>query len=280
MDSVRGGMTDPLSLNLFIYCEGNPVKYTDQDGESPAVIGAVVGGVIGAAAEIITQYAKHGKVKNWKGVLARIAGGAASGALATFGLGWAGGTVADVLVNSVEELAYQWGTKKKIDWKEFRANVAIGTGLSFGFNAPKGILNSLKAEKKGFFKQVKKAVGAIKNKARALKSKNISKSAIQTRYRISMRAGRIKKKVNPKHLIKKTKVALAKGNRRKTVTYIKSASKAAFTNKHTRSAAYSVGGPRAANIYYNRRTARPKLKITRSPSVKYVSKGKMFMSSF
>ena len=95
-----------------------------------------------------------------------------------------------------------------------------------------------------------------------------------------MKAGRIKKKVNPKHLIKKTKVALAKGNRRKTVTYIKSASKAAFTNKHTRSAAYSVGGPRAANIYYNRRTARPKLKITRSPSVKYVSKGKMFMSSF
>ena len=71
-----------------------------------------------------------------------------------------------------------------------------------------------------------------------------------------------------------------KGNRRKTVTYIKSASKAAFTNKHTRSAAYYVGGPRAANIYYNRRTARPKLKITRSPSVKYVSKGKMFMSSF
>ncbi|WP_042333607.1 RHS repeat-associated core domain-containing protein [Desulfosporosinus meridiei] len=31
-DSVKGTLGDPLSLNLYTYCQGNPIKYTDPSG--------------------------------------------------------------------------------------------------------------------------------------------------------------------------------------------------------------------------------------------------------
>jgi len=42
-DSYRGQKNDPLSLNLYTYCQGNPIKYTDPSGHKKANI--TVGGI-------------------------------------------------------------------------------------------------------------------------------------------------------------------------------------------------------------------------------------------
>ncbi|HHW95005.1 MAG TPA: hypothetical protein GX736_03645, partial [Mogibacterium sp.] len=42
MDSYRGEIGNPLSLNLYGYCEGNPIKYTDRAGTWPKFINKIV----------------------------------------------------------------------------------------------------------------------------------------------------------------------------------------------------------------------------------------------
>ena len=84
-DSVRGGVDNPLSLNIYAYCVNNPLKYTDEEGEMPTVVaGAIIGGSMGAIFEIADQwYSKGAKNINWKSVAARAAGGAITGAYAS-----------------------------------------------------------------------------------------------------------------------------------------------------------------------------------------------------
>ena len=40
-DSYRGEYNDPLSLNLYAYCKGNPITYTDPSGHFPIVAAAI-----------------------------------------------------------------------------------------------------------------------------------------------------------------------------------------------------------------------------------------------
>lgn len=42
-DSYRGELNDPACLNLYGYCQGNPITYTDSSGHIPAVVLAVWG---------------------------------------------------------------------------------------------------------------------------------------------------------------------------------------------------------------------------------------------
>jgi hypothetical protein len=76
-------VTDPLSLNLYTYCQNNPILYQDSSGHLPflavtGLIGAVAGGIYGAV-----------KTGTWQGALGYAAiggaigvtGGAAAGAL-------------------------------------------------------------------------------------------------------------------------------------------------------------------------------------------------------
>ena len=55
-DLVRGSLTDPQTLNRYVYCRNNPLKYTDPDGRFinlvAAVIGAAAGAIIGAVAHL------------------------------------------------------------------------------------------------------------------------------------------------------------------------------------------------------------------------------------
>jgi len=54
-----------LAVNLFAYCWNNPVNLVDHDGESPAnVVGAFIGGAVGAAAGILIANALG--LKGWK----------------------------------------------------------------------------------------------------------------------------------------------------------------------------------------------------------------------
>lgn len=62
-DTNKGDVKDPLSLNLYAYCQGNPLKFMDSDGHFPLlVITAFAGAVIGGVSCEISSYVKYGEV--------------------------------------------------------------------------------------------------------------------------------------------------------------------------------------------------------------------------
>jgi RHS repeat-associated protein len=100
-DPVFGDLRNPMSLNLWAYGNGNPLKYTDPEGKAvnliTAGIGAAIGAVGGCAMGAWNAETGHGRAGCGKGA----AVGAGAGALAglTFGIGTAilgtgGGAVA------------------------------------------------------------------------------------------------------------------------------------------------------------------------------------------
>jgi RHS repeat-associated protein len=82
---------DPQSLNLYAYCQNNPIMYVDENGHWIHIaIGALVGGTIGGVICVVSQAAQAGgdlsQIDMTK-VLISTATGAASGALASTGFG-------------------------------------------------------------------------------------------------------------------------------------------------------------------------------------------------
>jgi RHS repeat-associated protein len=82
-DPERGKLTDPQTMNLYVYCRNNPLKYTDPDGRWINIaIGALVGAFIGG----LSYYASTG-FTDWQGALVHAGIGAVAGGIAgaTFG---------------------------------------------------------------------------------------------------------------------------------------------------------------------------------------------------
>ena len=77
-DTYRGSRSKTETLNLYGYCAGNPINYTDPSGHW---IWGVVGAAMGAYDGY--KYAKKKGYKGWK-MYASIAGGAALGAVNPF----------------------------------------------------------------------------------------------------------------------------------------------------------------------------------------------------
>ena len=77
-DTYRGSRSKTETLNLYGYCAGNPISYTDPSGHW---IWGVVGAAMGAYDGY--KYAKKKGYKGWK-MYASIAGGAALGAVNPF----------------------------------------------------------------------------------------------------------------------------------------------------------------------------------------------------
>ena len=110
----QGELDNPISLNGYIYCNDNPVKYTDNDGHLPTIIigmvgGALKGAISAGADEFITQVIDKGKV-DWKKV-AKKAGigaftGAARGAIDST-IGPLGSGVAEAGISYVEDILNQ-----------------------------------------------------------------------------------------------------------------------------------------------------------------------------
>lgn len=40
-DTIFGDLADPLSLNRYVYCRDNPLKYTGPDGKIPIIVGVL-----------------------------------------------------------------------------------------------------------------------------------------------------------------------------------------------------------------------------------------------
>lgn len=57
-DSYRGELNDPASLNLYGYCQGNPITYTDPSGHIPLIAAAIWGVRIIKTAKTVYKTAK------------------------------------------------------------------------------------------------------------------------------------------------------------------------------------------------------------------------------
>ena len=92
-----GDFSDPQTLNLFSYARNNPLSLVDPDGHCPwCIAGAVIGGLAGAGASIITQEIfDPQKDINWKAVAASTVGGIVAGG--TLGMATAPAAMTTVL---------------------------------------------------------------------------------------------------------------------------------------------------------------------------------------
>ncbi|MCW4020149.1 MAG: RHS repeat-associated core domain-containing protein [Candidatus Bathyarchaeota archaeon] len=58
-DPVRGTLADPQTLNRYVYCRNNPLKYTDPDGRFINLVAATIGGIVGVAIGDVTHLFAH-----------------------------------------------------------------------------------------------------------------------------------------------------------------------------------------------------------------------------
>jgi len=120
-DTYRGSYQDPLSLNRYTYCHNNPIAYTDPSGHFiiGVLIGAGVGALFGAGAELINQKFIQKKDKiDWKAVGYEAGIGAVSGALGGVAGGVAksaGKAVVKTTVKSVAKKAVTTGAMEAVE---------------------------------------------------------------------------------------------------------------------------------------------------------------------
>ena len=99
----------PMALtdkNLYAYCDNNPVMREDKDGGFWHIaIGAVVGGLIGGVVKVFSNVIEGRDITDGLGTA--MLAGAASGALATTGVGLVGMTVGNAAISMAENAANQ-----------------------------------------------------------------------------------------------------------------------------------------------------------------------------
>ena len=186
-----------MSLNLYAYCQGNPVKYVDRDGNMPHIIagilgGAVIGGVTSGIAEIIDQ-ASSGKRIDWgkvgkKAAVGAIAGGARGAIVTTNPFAVA---AANAGISAAEDAANQ-----KIDTGKVDLVKAAKTGAKAGVTA--GVLQKASNKVKKLSDSYKKKI----NKAKGTKKKQ-RKNILKKITKKEKRANKIHKTIKK---IKRSKV--------------------------------------------------------------------------
>jgi RHS repeat-associated protein len=81
LDDPELAVDDPQLLSIYSYTRNNPTSHIDPDGRLPQiVVGAFVGGLIGAGAYLVKS--AHSSNFSWKALGGAAAGGAVSGAIA------------------------------------------------------------------------------------------------------------------------------------------------------------------------------------------------------
>ncbi len=125
--------TSPSSFtdkNLFSYCDNNPIRRSDSNGQIWTTIGIMaVGGVIGAgisaATSIITQKVFENNI-NWKSVLVAVGTGFVSGAIGASPLGGVGQTILGGIVGGASYIADSAVNNTEIDAQGLIISTGIG----------------------------------------------------------------------------------------------------------------------------------------------------------
>jgi len=137
-DTYEGQIDNPLSLNAYTYVHNNPLIYADPTGHflfATALVGAAIGGVIGAAANIYHQVAVEKKSfssLNYKELAISTGAGMVTGALAGSGLG----VVSMAAISGGVNAASTYATNKV----NHQSTSAKSLGVSFAVGAAGGFL--------------------------------------------------------------------------------------------------------------------------------------------
>ncbi|MEI3238642.1 MAG: RHS repeat-associated core domain-containing protein [Lachnospiraceae bacterium] len=132
---ASGKLTDK---NLFAYCDNNPVMRKDGGGEFWNVLaGAVIGAITNVATTVISNAASGDKT-NFGQILVAAASGAASGALASTGVGvlsgYAGQVIGNAVISFTESVASDIAGGKKLNdgsvWGKAVFNSAISAACA------------------------------------------------------------------------------------------------------------------------------------------------------
>ena len=135
-----GELTDK---NYFAYCNNSPVMQKDDGGELGHIaIGAIVGGILGAAGEVVSQVATGTKLKdvNWKDVAIEGVNGALTGGLMAAGLPTSTVTVGRTLINAATAVSHGINNKKSAVENIRAAGLAAATTTFLGgLRKPNGL---------------------------------------------------------------------------------------------------------------------------------------------
>ena len=171
-------------LNLFAYCNNNPVMYVDPTGDFAIsilalLIGAGVGALIGAGSSVISQGITNGwsNINGWQvlldgtigainGLLSTSGIGKVGAALLSGGLGFAGSVGGDLISNNGDWSTINWG----------KAAIMGGVNLVLGYAFGAGSRNTTELSK-SLLKNgdVNKAFGVLYNATNNYLAGNISK---------------------------------------------------------------------------------------------------------
>ena len=192
-DTASGKYTDPLSLNKYTYCHNQPVTGYDPDGHAlQIVLGAAIGGVIGAASSLYQQRKVIGTgAYSYKKYWGSVAEGAITGAVAaaTGGASFAataGGTVlktaAKTGAKQVAKTSFKTALKSKVmdffggiagntanqlissGGGQYSATQALVSGVTEMIDIPGGNMGEKTAKKVGS-EVFDKVTDAVSNKA-------------------------------------------------------------------------------------------------------------------
>ena len=185
-------------LNLWIYCNNNPIMYVDPDGYfcilTAMLIGAVVGLIAGGAASALTQFATNHSV-DWKLVLSSALFGAIDGALSVTGLGFVESAILSGALSGIQYIVEQAITGEEFSINDFFLSIAAavifskimpsnfdGHEMAGIYNTSKGYLKSLKSAKKIalYTSKIKMVRKTIIKKSILYALGSIATSAIQT----------------------------------------------------------------------------------------------------
>jgi len=110
-------ITDPQTLNKYVYVRNNPLRYTDPDGHCPWCIGAVVGAFGGAGAQAVADLATGQQITFRKEIAAAVGGaiiGGTAGAASELGVAVQLAIVGDAgVVGGVAERTINTGSLDK-----------------------------------------------------------------------------------------------------------------------------------------------------------------------
>ena len=126
---------DPKSvngLNLYCYCNNDPVNFADPSGCASILItlgimaiGGLIGAAVGAGTSAIMQYAFNGEV-NWQSVGVAALSGFVSGAIAASPLGRVGQLIAGGIIGGGSYLADCYVNDLAIRWDSLALSVILG----------------------------------------------------------------------------------------------------------------------------------------------------------
>jgi len=148
-DFIKGGITNPLTLNRYRYTQGNPVNYSDLNGNWALIddiIAGAVGAVIGVggqlASDVVTSVVDSVQTGTFTFTLSDgekyvgAAIGGATGGVASLYVGpIIGSGIGGAVSGATTDMAYMVTGDEERNWSDVATSAGIGaaTGLAGGF---------------------------------------------------------------------------------------------------------------------------------------------------